>query len=49
MKYSTASIAWEGGSAEIGDQVDESTMTNYVRETWIETGVLVDEAPGGGE
>lgn len=45
MKYATADISWPGGSANIGDEVDESAIPAITRARWEDEGILSDEAP----
>ncbi len=49
MKFAHADIAWEGGTAHRGDQVDDSAIPAVTRSTWEADGILQDSPPAAAE
>lgn len=43
--YAAADLAWVGGTATYGEEVDEQTIPETVRSRWISEEVLVSEEP----
>lgn len=42
MKKTTKDIAWKGGKARKGDEIDETKIPKTTLEKWLKSGVLVD-------
>ena len=41
--FANADIAWKGGKAKVGDDVDGRTIPDALRDKWLRCGVLVEK------